>query len=344
MTLAPSEIPNTDRMYWILTDGSLVEGFFESSAVDLLNIQTIGHVPDAFFMDVNSFDRRLMVALSKTAAYIHFIDSSHKTIKLVCKIEALDGNWAGSQFLSFKSLVLWTTNGNCNVYYLGPRSEFEMQERKAVPEDSIVLFSDGTHVFYTLDLKMGNAASYNHFELLARFESPDDSHSWICCFIDRDPALSRCARHFIMFDDRPGKECGSANVFTFWASVMKSEISPSIHVRYQPSDPILFNSPSHAFNVFSEWPDLKSLNASCVIMVLKKFLCFGTKQGEIYITPFSMAFSGADLDLKACSSTVLQTHGTVITSLCTSEFRQSDRDRLLFAGTIDGWVYIWDLE
>ena len=87
--------------------------------------------------------------------------------------------------------------------------------------------------------------------------------------------------------------------------------------------------------------------------MLKKFIAIGSGKtidfdnlanGCIYIFTFSSFFTLSAANWQACSPIeTFFTDNVALTALYATEARQSDKDQLLFAGSQDGWVYIFDL-
>jgi hypothetical protein len=142
-------------------DGSLIEAVFDDSLTNIHQVQLIGHVPDCFHMSLNPFDKRILLALSKSAAFIYIVDSS--VVKLTAKIDGHGGSCIGGKFFSMKTLMIWTSNGHASFYYLGDRKQIQKASLKEIPEEAMVLLSDGSHAFYSNDFKMDLASAYRYF-------------------------------------------------------------------------------------------------------------------------------------------------------------------------------------
>lgn len=248
-----------DKVYCTLLDGSIREGVFDETNQVLTQIHSIGHAPNVFQSISNSFDRRIMLLLQKEAALVRFtrlLKYTHEqvyftdgpTTRLVVKIESPQNTfWQGAKFLSLRTILLWTGNGQSNLYYLGPESDVCLGMKTSASDDVIILASNGEDVAFVKDFKMGNLQSYRYATLVARFLSPDDSHAWTTCHIPLDSSLSRSAQHLIQFDARSNASAGLLAVRTFWAHLFGSQISPihSLPPATSSKLPIFFASPSH---------------------------------------------------------------------------------------------------
>ena len=297
-------------------------------------------------------------------------------IRLVLRMDApTSTSWSGFKFISPRTLLLWTAHGQTDCYYLGPEEDLKWATQPSqVPEDANVVLSNGDTVVYTPELKQGISQSYRKAVHLARFPSPDPSRLWCTVYVPMDPSLSRSAQQLICFDASSGKEnpTGRVAVFVFWANRLGSEIlgqnkdlqhlspvslqlpppvssSTALFEKENGGMSMTFTQPSHWIHMFENMPLLGYDQVTSIAFVLKKYLAVGMTTGVVHILPFSTFMTPSSSLLNSQKSEegairTLETHDTSVTCLFATDYRQSEKDRLLLGGTSDGWVYMWDLE
>lgn len=59
--------------------------------------------------------------------------------------------------------------------------------------------------------------------LVASFESPDNSHAWLCCHIPVDTSLSPKSQTIVYFDSRV-TNTGMLKMSVFWSGLLGAEI------------------------------------------------------------------------------------------------------------------------
>ena len=101
--------------------------------------------------------------------------------------------------------------------------------------------------------------------------------------------------------------------------------------------------------MFRDMPLLGYDQVTSIAFILKKYLAVGMRNGKVHILPFSTFMTTPSPGLGSqrvedFAIKTLETHGMGITCLYATDYRQSDKERLLLGGTADGWVYMWDLE
>ena len=66
--------------------------------------------------------------------------------------------------------------------------------------------------------------------------------------------------------------------------------------------------------------------------------------GMIHLVPLSDVMITGVKDLSSLADVSFSTHQSPVSCLYATDARQSEKDHLLFSGSSDGWVYMFDLE
>ena len=102
-------------------------------------------VLDPIALYTTLFDPHLFMVIDKAHVSIF-----HKSCLWSLAIRAKD-----AQFLSARSILIWTWDGNCFVYYLGGPQDLKRGQVGLLPADCIVLASDGFSAIYVDHLDAG---------------------------------------------------------------------------------------------------------------------------------------------------------------------------------------------
>ena len=371
--MIPTDSFGVDRVISCLMDGSIKEFLFDESKLELSKVQSIGHAPDAFQIQCNLLDKRMILVLQKQFACVYLLESTG-SLRTLIKFESLSTSppsststpsstsfspWKGGKFTTLRTLLLWNQNGSCFMYYLGSEMDLEMGSISNTSHESTILFSNGLQGIWTRqDLKIRDVQSCRQSVLLGEFIPCVSSDLNCICHVPMDQSLSQCAQHLLYFFNENSignsnensneignqKENQKLSIYTFWSGHISHSLTlqNSISTLNSLEKNQIQIKESFKHNFYSFW-NQRDRNWNCACLVLKKYVAIGTRSGSIHLLSFSTLFSPKECDLEKDSIFKFQLHSTPITSLYATEYKQLEHSKLLLAGTQDGWVIILDL-
>ncbi|TPX36151.1 hypothetical protein SmJEL517_g01417 [Synchytrium microbalum] len=304
-------------------------------------------------IETNVFDKNLMSILHRNVCMLYVLGKSGPTfLARLDKAQEHGQAWAGSRFMSARTILLWTMAGSAFLFYIGPESEIKHSAIKEVPPSSIVLFSDGAAASYCSRLVPGaqDYLTYRATTLLASFSHSLDSSSTTspsraATVIYIPPCLSQPTHYLASF-----QRDGTVTQWTFWASISGKELIDIGVAKSPRSDrnTKMVVKPSKEWNLADSWPLQKlenSLSMSIATPIQDHHLAVGYVDGSIRIMPLSTPFFHNVNDVNSLPDVATLTgHTAKVTSLLAPSPSQCDGRRYLISGSADCSVRVWDLE
>ena len=72
----------------------------------------------------------------------------------------MNSQWKSGKFLSLRTIALWASNGQVDIYYIGDKNDLFVAMGSDV--DQIALISDGNRVICSQKLSIGPFATYRY--------------------------------------------------------------------------------------------------------------------------------------------------------------------------------------
>ncbi|TPX50852.1 hypothetical protein SeLEV6574_g00678 [Synchytrium endobioticum] len=366
LTLYPTETRGVERLNIITFDGAL----HSHTLLDEFKLEIItptdsrpakmdfGTSLPAISMETNLFDKNMMIVMHQTVCVL-YISGKSGPIFLTRLDEPIGQRWAGSKFMSARTVLLWTVSGHAYMYYIGPESELTHGPANQVPPSSVVLFSDGIMASFCSKLIPGiqDYLTYRATTLLASFAyskeaptTPPTSSTMrarpaTLAYIP--PSVTKLGHHLASFR----QNSGHVTQWTFWASISGKQLSQQVGIS-EPAgierDFKFVVIPAKEWNFEDLWPlpnFADTVMASTVTSIQGNKLAVGYVDGSIRVMPISTPFYYNVNDIHQLPDVLaLIGHTNKVTALLAPNRSQCDGRRYLISGSDDCSVRVWDLQ
>lgn len=290
-------------------------------------------IGNAISIAYNPFDSLLFMAVERD--FCEILSNDFKSLARILKES--ENSFQGAKFLSAKTIVIWDVSGECNFYYLGPRSDLKEKNCVDLNDRDIVLISDGLIAIYVDKLSIGPYSEYHHAYNFASSKSNFNRSILIPATIN---SLNK--QSFVHFS-RDVLENVQIEISPFWASLFGSNMRNLGLGNGVPCGLHLKIATEKLIAIRDFWSIKNStMPFTKMISVLKYYIAVGYKSGDISIIPHTILLLDEEDSWNKSRRCLLKGHRQPITALFVPEFKIDGEMCYLISGDKSGHIIVWN--
>ncbi|KAI8801576.1 hypothetical protein BJ742DRAFT_684998 [Cladochytrium replicatum] len=310
LSLHPSESKGMDRILALTLDGKLWITYFDEENFMLPMVESY-HLRSSktpgFLVEINRFDRRMAMAVYRLGCTVNLADPNVTVLGTIPS--PATQSWSGAQFLSARTILLWTQTGSSYIYFLGRPKDILLSNVLDVPAGHVVLFSDGVRAYHVERM---------HLLVFHNIESSKAGEMTIWSYWAS------------VFGTQLGPSVGC-----YSSLVAAQHIGIQIHL-------LVID-----FNFTDIWGVTKKhrIDMTAATLVMEKYLAIGLSNGDIRIVLLSAPFFFGPEELESRTVLHLRGHVGAVTALYSplEHFLLDEEKILLLSGSTDCSTKIWNL-
>ncbi|KAJ3277498.1 hypothetical protein HK104_003245 [Borealophlyctis nickersoniae] len=355
--LQPTDTKFIDRIFAMAFDGLLHSYAFDETKLHFeRETQTKcgdrNGIP-AFAMEVNGFDKNLVLVVQKKACGIYVTGRASLVLLVTFDCPSEGRYWAGGRFLSARTVLLHTATGRAYIYYLGPASDVSKGLVSTVPDGAVVLISDGKMAWFCPHLDVGamNYVAYHTVTCISEFYNSKDEDAFMCPVLLSTSASSGKPHQLFSFQVPLNGKGTTVSCWRFWGSLFGADLKSACGGGQQQAESkavqnMLRLTPANELSFLHGWKvsPSKTPKATCACLVMNKYLAIGRESGDIDIVLLSVPFTYGLSGTRGHEHLILHGHKGMVRCLFAPEPKDHAGKRLLVSGGVDCTVRIWNLD
>ncbi|KAI8609659.1 hypothetical protein BC830DRAFT_1149503 [Chytriomyces sp. MP71] len=308
---------------------------------------------------VSRFGPNLIVAVKRKACYILRRDQG--AVRTICTIHCMERGtgWGGAQFLSARTVLLWTQNGVAVTYFIGHASQLACGSQSQMANGgSVVLASDGDTVCAlssgTTSASDDPANGTSAFAAISSFHASKQYPGSTLCVIDTDATTTQNPKHLVVFHNSPHL----VSYWPFWANIgwgaaqmLREQYPLCVASAAEDADTasaggmVRFRR-TYELDLSEAWREVAEagFRITSAALVSDKLIAIGCDTGKIYVVPITDPFFYPIAEFETHAAWILSGHIGAVTALFQADFTASGGKCILVSGGVDQTIKIWNLE